>query len=312
IGYVDTKGNWVIKPKYSRAVPFCENLAAVVEDGVHGYIDKTGKMVIKLQEDCVHNLDFSEGLAAVSFGKERNEVYGYVDRTGTIVIAPKYREARSFQEGLASVSVKGSKEYDFIDKTGKVVFSKVFHRTMGFSEGLVGCGDMDKKVSDFVDAKGNVVFSIPTGDPSGFHEGLLDVNANDEAYFVDKTGKRVLGKTFQEARKFSSGCAKVKEKGKYGYIDLKGAYVVEPCFTMASDFSDGFGCGIDGDGISVVSAKGIVATIKGRRLGAFDIPFFSCGLASFREGETAVVFDGEGKIVFEAKLAGLWMFTKVE
>ena len=57
-GYIDADGNWVIAPKYQRASAFHEGLAAVLpyiddlQDGeVHetGYIDKSGELVIPYQ-----------------------------------------------------------------------------------------------------------------------------------------------------------------------------------------------------------------------------------------------------------------------
>jgi hypothetical protein len=96
-GYIDTSGTMVIEPQYDDARIFSEGLAPVEIDGRWGYIDIHGNMVIDLQfEDAGI---FSEGLAAVMVG----EKWGYIDKNGNMVIEPQYEDAGYFSEGLAPV-----------------------------------------------------------------------------------------------------------------------------------------------------------------------------------------------------------------
>ncbi len=81
-----------------------------------GYIDKTGKVVIKPQFDGDSARDFYEDLAAVKIGGK----WGYIDKTGKVVIKPQFDDAVYFQEGLAGVEIGGKLGY--IDKTGKYVW----------------------------------------------------------------------------------------------------------------------------------------------------------------------------------------------
>jgi len=48
-GYIDTKGLWVVMPKYDEARPFSEGLAAVKKDDVWMYIDKKGKEALRFE-----------------------------------------------------------------------------------------------------------------------------------------------------------------------------------------------------------------------------------------------------------------------
>jgi len=67
---------------------FFEGLALVCDDhGKHGYIDRSGKVVIEPQFSAA--LRFSNGLAAVRGGS--GEEWGFIDRTGRVVIEPIYR-----------------------------------------------------------------------------------------------------------------------------------------------------------------------------------------------------------------------------
>ncbi len=68
VGYVDTKGDWAIKPQFDDAKRFSEGLAAVNRGGLHGggewgYISKDGQMVIAYKFDDAY--PFVNGRACV-------------------------------------------------------------------------------------------------------------------------------------------------------------------------------------------------------------------------------------------------------
>ena len=98
-----------IKPQFDTAFGFAEGPAAVTEGGKVGYINRKGEMVIRPQFEvgnpCGEGLwyerprDFSGGLAAVRVAGK----WGYIDRTGRVVIEPRYDCAQRFSEGLAVV-----------------------------------------------------------------------------------------------------------------------------------------------------------------------------------------------------------------
>src|SRR5262249_38793674 len=111
-GYIDSTGKLVIKSQF-YTMGFSDGLAAVLIYDKWGYIDKTGKMVIEPKFEYKPNIinqDFSEGLAAVGIkGK-----WGFIDKTGKIAIEPQFDYATRFFEGLSAVSIKG--KWGFIDK----------------------------------------------------------------------------------------------------------------------------------------------------------------------------------------------------
>src|SRR5207302_7759822 len=99
-GYMDRSGKLVLKAEYTGGSRFSEGRAAVQlqKGGKVGYIDESGQLVIPLQFDFAE--PFSEGLAAVY----KDHVWGYVDKSGEIKISPQYSLADQFSEGLAYVS----------------------------------------------------------------------------------------------------------------------------------------------------------------------------------------------------------------
>lgn len=87
-----------------------------------GYMDRSGKVVIKTQFDDVGF--FSEELAPV----EINNKWGFIDRTEKMVIEPRFEDLSGiaiFKNGLARLTVIDKNEefkYAYIDKTGKYIW----------------------------------------------------------------------------------------------------------------------------------------------------------------------------------------------
>src|SRR6218665_3864917 len=97
-----------------------------------GYIDKNGKMAIKLQFDDAGI--FKEGRGRIKVGDK----WGYIDQNGEIVINPQFDDAWDFHEGLARIEL-GDK-YGYIDKSGNIVsnpqFEELLRDSGDFQEGL--------------------------------------------------------------------------------------------------------------------------------------------------------------------------------
>jgi len=79
-GFINTRGEIVIKPQFDLTFNFSEGVAFVQKDGKYGYVDQTGKMVIEPQ--FYFAKDFHNGLAKVGFAASS---WGYIDKTGQLV-----------------------------------------------------------------------------------------------------------------------------------------------------------------------------------------------------------------------------------
>ena len=47
--YSQTTFEWIIKPEYDRIFNFSEGLSVVVKNGMYGFIDTSGKIVIDIK-----------------------------------------------------------------------------------------------------------------------------------------------------------------------------------------------------------------------------------------------------------------------
>jgi hypothetical protein len=120
-GYINTKGEWAIEPRFSYARPFQSNgLAVAVENEKYGYINSQGNWVIPPKFN--NAADFSpNGLAKV----EVNLKTGFINESGDWVIPLGSVYANSFAEnGLARASANSLA--GFINGDGEWVIPPMF------------------------------------------------------------------------------------------------------------------------------------------------------------------------------------------
>ena len=241
-GYIDRHGKIIVKPHYDvSAGLFSEGLAAVPNQEMTkvGYIGTRGQFVIEPQ--FRNAFEFSEGLAAVQIG----ELWGYIDKTGNTVINPNFVSACSFSEGLACVSVCDTQyngcPYGYINKKGEMVIKPLSEpftiSPSSFSEGLAQIRKGEK--FGYIDKQGHIVIH-PKFDFTAdyFSEGLARIRINGKFGYIDKEGQIVIEPRYLDAGSFSEGLAYVKiDDGKYGFIDKQGKMVIPPRYDLILAFT---------------------------------------------------------------------------
>ncbi|MBS1573149.1 MAG: WG repeat-containing protein [Bacteroidetes bacterium] len=285
LGYIDKKGNYVIKPSFiyatnfndglafttrsnghitcidkkgkvkftltdvESASEFSENFAVVSVAGKYGYIDNTGKYIIKPQFDYAAN--FNEGLAKVGKYNKGSDsgsdfsdlIYGFIDKKGNLKINYQFKDADNFSEGLATVSILDN-EYGIINSDGKYVVYPKYGYIQQFKEGLATFNlSQDGGVSSnkgFIDKEGKIAINPQYDDTSNFNNSLAPIRVGNKYGYIDKKGKYVINPQFESASIFFSGIAAVKIAGKIGFINERGEYLVNPQYnkTFSSAFND--------------------------------------------------------------------------
>ena len=250
-GYIDQSGKFVIPPRFNSGFPFSGGLALVVmsrsgkgiiQMNQLGYIDRSGKVVIRLPEELDSkslmviyrdgDLTCSEGMVRV----EHQDKVGFMDKTGRQVIPPRYDEAGPFSEGLAAVKL-GDK-YGYIDRSGKMIISPRFKDAGLFSDGLAAVSFHGKQ-EGYIDKSGRLVIKQEEFDRGReFSEGLAAARGKNEKYgYIDKTGKFVIQPQFAHVGNFSEGLAAVEPvdgpwPGNLAYINHKGQMVIKSLSTV--------------------------------------------------------------------------------
>ena len=204
---------------------------------------KPGLSLLLLTVLLVTNFYSSAQEDLIPFNKYVNgdSKWGYYNTAGQIIVAPKYFEARKFDNGLGKVSLLNEKvewRYGFVDATGKEIIPLNYSHIDDFSEGLVAAEQYGK--TGFLNREGKTVipFVFENAHDQGFKEGLVAVKQNGKWGFIDKNGRTIIGFNYTEAKYFSNGLAPVNIAGKWGYIDKSGKTVIQFVYSDALTFNN--------------------------------------------------------------------------
>ena len=156
--YINKKGKNVFNCQYKFAADFSEGLAMVQQlDSTIGYINKNGKMVIKLDKGEGGTGEFKEGYAIImdSLGNEH-----FIDKKGAILGKRNYKRVSQFSDGMARVEINNKLGY--INTKGKLVIPAIYNyaSTYDFNNGIAPVSIdspeiPDKHITFLIDKKGN-------------------------------------------------------------------------------------------------------------------------------------------------------------
>ncbi len=221
-GYIDENGKVIVQPIYSNAFEFSDGLGSVRYKGLDGFVNKTGKLVIKNQFYAA--VGFHEGYCEVNNGKE---VFGYISKQGKYVVKPQFEWSLNsdFSDGLACVKPVGSDtiySLGYIDTTGKMVIKPKFDVASKFTEGLAAVRGSSIYKFGYINKKGDFVIETKFDWAYEFVNGIACVNINNKYGFINKKGDYVIPPIYDDASSFSEGYAYVKKDGYWWYINQKG------------------------------------------------------------------------------------------
>ena len=257
-GYIDEKGAWAIKPKFTGADTFNDGLAKVnlpcdtkcltEGDGLllFGYtamIDKTDKIVLddNAQDPEPYKRFWFDGynengLLRVEHGlsvggiktlmNRKGEMLGERSGMGNLILSDGV-VVYNLHSGNYYANAKGDKMMD-LPNSGRIA---------GYNEGYAWLNDTADAYL-LLNKKGKVVLTLPQGETaaSEVSEGVFVADKAGETgayHFLTIAGKPFLAKTFDSADKFSNGFAHVTAKDFNGYINKKGEPVATFTFSCS-------------------------------------------------------------------------------
>ena len=229
-GYVDEKGNWVIKPKFDDACDFEDGIARVELDEKYGLIKTDGTYLFEPKFDDIE--DFEDGIARV----ELDEKYGLIKTDGTYLVEPKFDDIEDFEDGIARVEL--DEKYGFIKTDGTYLFEPKFDDIEDFEDGIAWVL-LDEKWG-LIKTDGTYLFEPKFDEAGAFNDGLSRVIFDGKDGYIKTDGTYLVEPKFDWTDyKFFDGIARVELDEKYGFIKEDGTYLVEPKFDKAEDFHKG-------------------------------------------------------------------------
>jgi hypothetical protein len=184
-----------------------------------GYVDRSGSFVIEIDPRLTYAGSFHEGRAAVA----RDGLWGFIDRTGKVVVEPRYATFAVFKDGRARVRtgtrVQGGKHAGTtITRSGSIgpdgrdlgAFKLDYESgvTIDPATGVLSAVEVDEAGTET--QAGAIDFDRLTP-----HDGLYRVTAlhttGSLTYhthgFVDKSGKVVITPALEDVNDFREGLA---------------------------------------------------------------------------------------------------------
>jgi hypothetical protein len=208
-----------------------------------GYIDLSGKFIIKPSYDSVTSFTYDGiAIAANTVNYDNNTVY-FIDKLGKVVSGPYNSYIPAFSNGYATVYEKG-KGSKLINEKGKIVLESKYHLE-GVSEGLVKFYEEKNSVLKYgyMDLKGKIVIPLKYTLISNFNDGKAWATNDYNKYdLIDKQGKVLASANaslYQLDAKSQLYPYFDEKLQKYGYKTLKGNIAISPNFSEAGAFVDG-------------------------------------------------------------------------
>lgn len=282
-------------------------LHPIVVDGLWGLIDDTGEVQLDPQFDAVvlHQSSLHDFSIGPALG-ERDGVWVLFDETGatlhelpdpdhvplvtvwqgepqaTVCAEPDLagNAERWTVTTQVNMNIQGESTLFFVcnGAISSVVVEQYSDSLFLFTEGLTPAAHKEDSLWGYIDDTGEFVIEPHFRAAEAFQDGRALVVLNDVSRrFIDRTGEFAFDASFDDARSFGEGLAGASKTAKrdgettdlrlWGYIDTSGDWVIEPQFTSAFDFRNGYAeVAIDGRTGLIDSTGAIVVPLEWDRI----------------------------------------------
>ncbi|MCE5305915.1 WG repeat-containing protein [bacterium] len=255
-GVIDTLNKILIEPQEAEFGQFHNNLSKVktirkpFEFSIEGYsfADLSGN--IKSDQLFTYVSDYSDGSAIVLIDNK----YNYIDTLGNIMFDFNFEDVSLFQNGLAAVRIDSL--WGIIDKSGKFVIPPKYLQIWNKSNGFYRI--YDGKNYSFINESETNIFKKSFFSANDFSEGYAAVKFSELEYgFIDTLGQAAFNlNKCNGVGNFQNGLARVQIDSKWGYINLKGEFVIKPIYDYAINFTDGFALVWQGENVFIINTDG--------------------------------------------------------
>ncbi len=292
-GAIDLDGNEVIPALFDALEHDLGNEALRAKrDGKHGYLSLSGDLLAGYSEQALHlaeqsfatersvfiahdtslpesrhvlvdvqgcrigmqsftDIQYSfqdEGLLCASVQEGQRVRFGYIGLHGEIAIDFRFVAAESFSEGLAAVITEesGARHYGYIDRQGNWAIAPMFEHAGEFHQGLAAaCGKahhpwhrrlVDQAWAERIEGAWHRLLEQALG--PAWHQPATPTQPRRYGY-IDRKGQWVIDPYYLEAKPFNEGLAPVRLEQGWGYIDINGTHVTPSFYQEAGPFKQG-------------------------------------------------------------------------
>lgn len=238
-GYANAAGEMVIPARYEKAELFLGEVAWVCQDGLWGAVNNKGQQVVECRYGEKYQLDDDLYRIAVAVNGSNISVF---NDEGRKIFGVDNGEIGKMDGGLIAFSrvIDGVQHWGYIDTSGKIVIAPSYQ-----SVGAVGL--THAVAQTFAGERVLVKRSDGTETPlaenvemNGLGSNRLLYHEGDRYGYVDMSGQVAIEAKFLWASPFNNMLALVQTEDGYGLIDEKGNFVVRPEYSFAQNVGNGY------------------------------------------------------------------------
>ena len=176
VALVSKEGKLLTPFQYVSIQDFSEGLAvALTKDDKFVYLDESGRVALKLDDNIKDADNFINGLAIV---RNQNKKYGFINKRGELVIDFLYDDAEIFDSNGYAV-IGENERYGLIDALGNIIIKPLF-------KSLNRCEDTDFYIFQIqdkygvIDCNNHIVVKAEYDEISSYlYDGLFYVGKNE-------------------------------------------------------------------------------------------------------------------------------------
>jgi hypothetical protein len=246
-----------------------------------------------------------QALFPVFAGKGKRLLVGYINDQGAVVIEPTFAEGGPIIDGMGIAAV--NRKWGYVGASGEWIVQAIYSAARQGSEGA-GAVERPRVGWGYVDRAGRLLVDPQYEYADPFREGYAFVRTHAGLHgFIDREGRSASGFVYEDCWWFSEGTAAVKRNGKWGFVDKRFEYVVEPEFEGdIGPCQDGLSRLRAGRSDAFIDRRGqVVFTIKGG-----EADEFCCGLARVDVGGLSGFIDVSGAFVLPPKYVFATRFSE--
>ena len=335
-GYIDTVGNFVIKPQFSHAYMFCNGFAHVTfgaswdDDYCNAYIDRTGKVIFKSKsfgyygnfDDCGFARTTIDGNTSyvdttgnfytelpktpsgVPYNKKFSQ-YGFavIEQDGKNVLVDRNGTIYAKYDYIEEEDIKNNNMFGFVPSKGELLKIKENDKYGLYNQtnGEIVVEPQFDLINDFYDGYCRIA-NIDTSVEPQYDVEWGSWNYKYKYGFINRKGKIIVKPQFDDADMYCGNgyIIKIKQGDKWGFVDHKGKTIIEPKYEDAKEFSYGLAKVMINGKWGYINDKGnIVIEPKYDEVSSFCRD----NLAYANAGDKEWLIDNTGKIVVDLQFA---------
>lgn len=216
MGILSLNGKNLLKNKYEYIYPFQENYL-IKNKGKYGIIDKNEKEIVPPKYDAIR--PFKENRAIVVLKNK----YGVIDKNGKEIVAPVYEYITDYSDEMAMTVTKDLKA-GFLNKNGKEIFDEIFNYTEPFKGKSTAVVQGEK--FGVIDKNGNFSIDLQNERINPLGDDLYSIKDQNYFYLINMKNEKILNKKFNSIGEKIEGLISVTLDGKFGYLNSKGDEII--------------------------------------------------------------------------------------